>query len=74
MNRFGRLSWLMMLIALALPACSNQQIYNAVRENRLQDCERQPPGAVEDCKRDFETDYEAYERARREADDSGSSD
>jgi hypothetical protein len=58
----------MILVALVLPACSNQQIYNAVRENRLQDCERQPPGAVEDCKRDFETDYEEYERTRRESD------
>jgi hypothetical protein len=59
--------WLVAAVLL-LPACSNKQLYEAVRENRLQDCERQPPGAVEDCKREFATDYEAYESARREAD------
>jgi len=57
--------WLLAGI-VCLPACSNQQLYEAVRENRLQDCERQPPGAVEGCKRDFAMRYEEYERARRQ--------
>lgn len=55
---------LLALFTMALPACSNQEIYEAVRENRLQDCERQPPSAIEDCKRAFETDYETYEQMR----------
>ena len=62
---------LLALFPMVLPACTNQEIYEAVRENRLQDCERQPPSAVEDCKRAFETDYETYEQMRAAGIDEG---
>ena len=56
-----------MLTASALTACSNEQAYRAIQENRLQDCELQPIPRQANCRAQYEMPYNEYERLRQEA-------
>lgn len=52
-------------LALAgLPCCSNQALYKAIQQNRLQECETRPVPQQETCKAAHQQDYEEYRRER----------
>lgn len=53
------------LTILVLAGCTNQQIYNAVQENRRMECGKLPQNQYEECIRDYSTSYQEYERARQ---------
>lgn len=57
---------LLVLIAGLLVACSNRQLYSAIRENRLQECETYPVPQQAECRARYQMDYEEYERLREE--------
>jgi hypothetical protein len=54
------------LIFLALGACSNQQVYNAVQHNQQLECQKLPGIQYEECMRQVSEPYESYEREREE--------
>lgn len=56
-------SW---IIALLLTGCSNQQLYNAIQENRRMECGKLPQNQFEECMRDYDTSFQEYERDREE--------
>ena len=47
--------------------CSQQQIYEAIQDNRRQDCELLPPPQDEECLADYQQSYEDYREALDEA-------
>lgn len=48
-----------------LTACTNQQMYEAVQENRIQDCDKYGyEGSREECRELFQTSYEEYRESR----------
>lgn len=49
-----------------LSACTNQDAYEAVRANRLHECQYLPPSEQEECVRRYDKPYEEYERQREE--------
>ena len=49
-----------------LIACTNQEVYKAVKENRLQECQKLPPSAYEECTKQYGQSYEEYETERQE--------
>lgn len=64
-------AWLKRFAALAvvlwlLPACSNQQVYDAVQKNRQLECQKLPGSQYEECMEQYSEPYEHYERERRE--------
>lgn len=68
-SSFGEITRMRVLvlpvIAFLLTACSNQQIYNAVQENRRAECGKPPQSQYEECLRDYDTSYDEYERERQ---------
>ena len=50
------------LLLPAAPGCTSEQVYNAIRENRIQDCENIPIPQQESCRAQYETSYEEYRR------------
>lgn len=52
------------LVVLLSGGCSSQQLYEAIRENRLQRCEEIPIPQQTDCKAQYETEYDEYRRER----------
>ena len=52
----------LLLLSLSLPfaACTNEQVYNAIQQNRRQDCEMQPQPLQEDCYARFDISYREY--------------
>ena len=50
-----------------LTACSNQQLYQAIQENRQQECRRTSPSPVayEECMQAYRQSYTDYERERQ---------
>ena len=57
---------LALVLALMFTACSNQQIYTAVQENRRQECSKLVSPQYEECMRELETPYEEYARERQD--------
>jgi hypothetical protein len=53
-------------LLLALAGCTNQDAYNAVRENRLHECQYLPPSEQEECVQRYDKTYEEYQRQREE--------
>ncbi|SHF21212.1 hypothetical protein SAMN04487965_1642 [Microbulbifer donghaiensis] len=49
-----------------LAACSHQQVYDAVHQNRLQDCEKFSGPQYRDCIQQYDQSYSDYQRERRE--------
>jgi len=61
-----------LMIMFAVPAiagCTQQQVYEQVRHNRLDACERNHAAAVEECQRDYAMTYEDYRRSLRGLDE-----
>ena len=57
------------LVFALLPAvagCTKGQIYNAIRDNRIQDCENRPIPQQEHCRSLYRTSYEEYARGLEE--------
>ena len=54
------------LVTLVLgTACSHEQVYNAVQENRIQDeCTKLPQAQYEECMEAYSQPYDEYERER----------
>ncbi|MCQ3829098.1 hypothetical protein HXX02_06550 [Microbulbifer elongatus] len=50
---------------LLVSACSNQQIYEGIQQNRLQNCEKYPDAQYAECLARHQKDYEEYERERQ---------
>ncbi len=47
---------------LALQGCTGEQLYNAIRDNRIQNCENLPVPQQDHCRSLYETTYEEYAR------------
>ena len=54
------------LTAFSLTACSSQGVYEAARQNRLQDCEKYEGSRREQCLAEYQKTYPEYERQREE--------
>jgi len=54
------------LVVMILSACSNQQVYDAIRANRLNDCERFVGEQRETCLKEVTEDYRTYEKNRQQ--------
>lgn len=49
-----------------LASCSNQQLYDAARQNYLQDCDKWEGAERERCQAQYRESYQEYERQRTE--------
>lgn len=48
-----------------LIACTNQDVYELIRQNRLQECQKLSPySAYEECVKQYSETYEVYEEKR----------
>ncbi len=54
------------LLAAALAACSNQQLYTAVQERERQECAKLPQVQYEECMQEIQGSYDEYAREREE--------
>lgn len=59
------------LVLLMLTGCSNRQVYEAIRANRMQQCQALQGAARERCMKPYDKSYDEYQRERR-ADQAGS--
>lgn len=57
---------LIVIVATALSACSNRQIYDGIQQNRIQHCEKYPDSQYNECVAQYQKDYRDYERDRQE--------
>lgn len=57
---------LMVIVTAAVSACSNQQMYDGIQQNRIQHCERYPDSQYNECVAQYQKDYREYERERQE--------
>lgn len=55
------------LAVIAVSACSNQQAYQAIQQNRLQECEKLLPAQREECIQQHDEPFDDYQRSREEA-------
>ena len=56
----------LVLCVLALPACSNRQVYDAIQKNRQLECQKLPGTQYEECMQQFSEPYDEYKRQRDE--------
>jgi hypothetical protein len=56
------------VLGLALAGCSQRQVYELIRENRLEACERNPAAAADNCKQSVTGPYQEYEEVLEELD------
>lgn len=49
---------------LLFTACSNRAVYESVRLNQQNECQKLPPGEYEKCMEQHEMDYDDYQRER----------
>ncbi len=56
----------LVLFALALSACSNRQVYDAIQNNRQLECQKLPGTQYEECMKQFSEPYDEYRRERDE--------
>ncbi len=49
-------------LLLATANCTSEQFYNAIRDNRIQDCENLPIPQQDHCRSLYQTTYEEYAR------------
>ena len=45
-----------------MAGCTSGQLYNAIRDNRIQDCENLPIPQQDHCRSQYQTTYEEYAR------------
>lgn len=51
-------------VLLCSSGCSNQQIYTGIQKNRQQMCERLEGTAREECLKQYDTEYNDYQKER----------
>ena len=51
---------------LCLSGCSSRDLYNAVQQNRLQECRKLYGSQRADCEARYQKDYDIYERERQD--------
>jgi hypothetical protein len=51
-----------------ITGCSHQHVYELIRQNRLDACERNHAAAVQECRRAFPMAYEEYRQVLRDLD------
>lgn len=56
---------LALLLVLA-SGCTSKQLYNAAKQNRLQNCSELQGAQRDECEALYQKDYETYERERQE--------
>ena len=56
-------------LSMLVTACTNQDLYEAIQQNRLQACEEIPIPQQAQCKARYQVDYEDYKRERDQAGD-----
>lgn len=54
------------LCALALTACSNRQVYDAIQQNRQLECQKLPGTQYDECMKQVSEPYDDYKRDRDE--------
>ena len=60
-------TWIVMLVASWLvQACSQQQVYDAIQQNRQLECQKLPGTQYEECMKQYSEPYKEYERERQE--------
>lgn len=57
--------------AVALQACSSQQVYNAIQQDRQLACQRYPDTRYEACMKQSATPYREYEETLEAIDKEG---
>jgi hypothetical protein len=62
----NKMLWTLYLVGL-LASCSNQQLYDAARQNYLQDCDKWEGAERERCQAQYRESYQEYERKRVDA-------
>lgn len=55
-----------LVLTLCCAACSNQELYETIQQNRQQECLKLPQSQVQECLREAEESFEDYQRAREE--------
>ena len=60
------LAVLLVVCATVVRACSNEQVYNAIQQNRQLECQKLPGTQYEECMREFSQPYKDYKRERDE--------
>jgi len=53
-----------LVLSLCLLGCSNEQVYNAIQENRRLECAKLPQPQYDKCMRDYDVSYGDYQRQR----------
>lgn len=61
MNRAILLA-LVLALPFAIAGCSHEQVYKAIRDNRIQNCENLPIPQQEHCRGQYRTTWEEYSR------------
>ncbi len=51
-----------LVLPFAVANCSYHQVYNAIRDNRIQNCENLPISQQEYCRGQYRTTWEEYNR------------
>lgn len=59
-----RLSVFLVFIVTSLAACTNKEVYESVRSNRLNDCQYLTEPERERCMERYDKTYDEYERER----------
>ena len=53
-----------LLAVLALTACTNEQVYNAIQSNQQLECQKLPDSQYEECMQQLAEPYDSYQRSR----------
>ena len=56
----------LVLCVLALSACSNRQVYDAIQKNRQLECQKLPGTQYDECMKQVSEPYDDYKRDRDE--------
>lgn len=54
----------LLLCTLALSACSNRQVYDAIQQNQQLECQKLQGTQYEECMKQVSQPYDAYKRDR----------
>jgi hypothetical protein len=56
----------LLFCAVALPACSNRQVYDAIQQKQQLECQKLPGTRYEECMKQVSEPYDSYKRGRDE--------
>jgi hypothetical protein len=58
-----------LFLSLLLLGCTNKQVYNAVQDAQVLECQQYPDTRYDRCMEELSVPYEEYERDRRALED-----